>query len=41
MNLINLSTQYLSASNIISAFTVLTVYWMGELYIIWNAFWFP
>ena len=26
MNLINLSTQYLSASNVISAFTVRTVY---------------
>jgi len=31
MNLINLSTQYLSASNIISAFTVRTVYRMRSL----------
>jgi hypothetical protein len=31
MNPINLSTQYLSASNIISAFTVRTVYRMRSL----------
>jgi hypothetical protein len=38
MSLINLSTQYLSASNVIFVFMVRTVYWMGELYITWNGF---